>query len=140
MDVFLGRILQLMPVLGCNVLTRILDVIASNLKLQLTGKIKGLIAKGQSMVRGFVVFANSKALTSDRPSAENYVSNVLTMRDEFKKHCTLVLSGDNFRFTRDAEFCSPSMAAAIICGGHANGLTFWKDKNGREPKEIEATS
>jgi hypothetical protein len=31
------------------------------------------------------------------------------------------------------------MAGAIICGGHVNGLTFWRDKDGRNLKEIEET-
>lgn len=140
MEVFLGRIIQLLPVLGCDLLAPILDVIASNPKLRLTGKIKGATAQGQRTAKGFVVFANSEAVASNRPSAQNYVSNILKIREDFKRDKTLLIEGDKLRFTRDTEFSSPSMAAAVICGGHANGLTFWKDKNGRELKEIEASS
>ena len=140
MEVFLGRIVQLLPVLGCDLLTPILDVVASGVKLRLTGKIKGANAQGQRTAKGFVVFANSEAVTSHRPSAQNYVSNILKMREDFKLDGTLVIAGDKLHFTRDTEFSSPSMAAAVICGGHANGLTFWKDKDGRELKEIEGDS
>ena len=140
MEVFLGRIIQLLPVLGCDLLTPILDVVASSTKLRLTGKIKGATAQGQRTAKGFVVFANSEAVSSDRPSAKNYVSNILKMRKEFKQDGTLVTNGDKLRFTRDTEFSSPSMAASVISGGHANGLTFWKDKDGRELKEIESSS
>jgi hypothetical protein len=52
----------------------------------------------------------------------------------------LVEAGGKLRFTRNEEFSSPSMAGAIICGGHVNGLTFWRDKDGRDLKEIEAGS
>lgn len=138
MEVFLGRIVQLLPVLGCDLLTPILDAGASGAKLRLTGKIKGATAQGQRTAKGFVVFANSEAVASHRPSAQNYVSNILKMREEFRQDGTLLSEGDKLRFARDTEFSSPSMAAAVICGGHANGLTFWKDKAGRELKEIEA--
>jgi len=42
-------------------------------------------------------------------------------------------------FTRDEEFSSPSAAAAVVHGGHANGLTAWKNKEGKTLKEIEST-
>jgi hypothetical protein len=38
---------------------------------------------------------------------------------------------------KDVEFSSPSAAAAVIHGGGANGLTAWKDFEGRTLKEIE---
>ncbi len=41
-------------------------------------------------------------------------------------------------FTQDYVFTSPSLAAAAICGGSANGLTMWKTKSGETLKEIEA--
>jgi Domain of unknown function (DUF4357) len=137
MEVFLGRVVQLLPVLGCDLLTPILDVVSGGAKLRLTGKIKGATAQGQRTAKGFVVFANSDAVMSDRPSAKNYVSNILKMREEFKRDGTLVSEGGKLRFTHDTEFSSPSMAGAVICGGHVNGLTFWRDKDGRNLKEIE---
>jgi hypothetical protein len=39
----------------------------------------------------------------------------------------------------DTEFSSPSMAGAVICGGHVNGLTFWRNKDGCNLKEIEGS-
>jgi len=41
-------------------------------------------------------------------------------------------------FTRDEEFSSSSAAAAVIHGGHANGLIAWKNKNGKTLKKIES--
>jgi hypothetical protein len=40
-------------------------------------------------------------------------------------------------FTKDYEFSSPSAAASVIHGGHANGLQAWKDSNGISLKEKE---
>lgn len=134
MEVFLARIVQLLPVLGCDLLTPILDAGSGGAKLRLTGKIKGATAQGQRTAKGFVVFANSEAVTTLRPSAPSYI---IEAREELKKDGTLAADGEKLRFTRDTEFSSPSMAGAIICGGHVNGLTFWRDKDGRELKEIE---
>lgn len=140
MEVFLGRIMQLLPVLGCDLLTPIVDLSAGGAKLRLTGKIKGATAHGQRTAKGFVVFADSEAVISARPSAKNYLSNILKLREEYQQDGTLVVDDEKLKFTRDTEFSSPSMAAAVICGGHANGLTFWRDKDGRELKEIEGES
>ena len=134
MEVFLGRIIQLLPVLGCDLLTPILDSVAGGAKLRLTGKIKGATAQGQRTAKGFVVFADSEAVAGLRPSAPNYI---IDAREELKKDGTLLVEGQKLHFSRDTEFSSPSMAGAIICGGHVNGLTFWRDKDGRELKEIE---
>ena len=45
--------------------------------------------------------------------------------------------GDRLLFLKDIEFASPSAAAAVVHGGHANGLTAWKDANGKTLKELE---
>ena len=45
---------------------------------------------------------------------------------------------DRLVFTKDIEFSSPSAAAAVVHGGHANGLTAWKSETGKTLKEIEA--
>ena len=40
-------------------------------------------------------------------------------------------------FTKDADFSSPSAAAAVIHGGSANGLTAWKTKDGKSLKQLD---
>ncbi len=60
------------------------------------------------------------------------------MRERLKEEGTLGTESDHLVFTRDTEFSSPSAAAAVIHGGHANGLTAWKDKHGKTLKEIES--
>jgi hypothetical protein len=137
MEVFLSRIRQLLPVLGCDILTPLVETHAGIPQQPLLGKIKGCSSRGQRTAKGFVIFAGSEAVAGLRPSAPSYIVDA---RSQLKADGTLVEEGDKLRFTRDAEFSSPSMAGAIICGGHVNGLTFWKDKDGRELKEIEAGS
>jgi hypothetical protein len=134
MEVFLDRIRQLLPVLGCDILSPLVEARAKSAGKRLFGKIKGRSSEGQRTAKGFVVFAGSEAVVDLRPSAPKYI---VELRDQLKADGTLKDEGDKLRFTRDTEFSSPSMAGAVICGGHVNGLTFWKDKDGRELKEIE---
>jgi len=60
------------------------------------------------------------------------------MRQRLKEEGVLSAEAGYFLFTRDEEFSSPSAAAAVIHGGHANGLIAWKNKNGKTLKEIES--
>ena len=46
------------------------------------------------------------------------------------------IGGKNNIFTKDMLFLSPSTAAAMVLGRNSNGLTEWKDKNGKTLKEI----
>ena len=73
----------------------------------------------------------------ERPSSEKYPW-ARNMRQELKDNGVLVEHKDHLLFTRDAEFSSPSAAAAVVHGGHANGLIVWKDSKGRLLKEIES--
>jgi hypothetical protein len=59
------------------------------------------------------------------------------MRQKLREEGLLVEKGDRLVFTKDTEFSSPSSAAAVIHGGHANGLTAWKDGHGKTLKERE---
>jgi hypothetical protein len=60
------------------------------------------------------------------------------MRQRLKDEGVLSVYEDHLIFTRDEEFSSPSAAAAVVHGGHANGLIAWKNKNGKTLKEIES--
>jgi len=86
---------------------------------------------------GFVVLKGSQAILNDRASAQRWPWT-MNMRQRLKDEGVLEIKNDTLEFTRDAEFTSPSSAAAVIHGGHANGLTAWKDKSGKTLKEIES--
>jgi hypothetical protein len=60
------------------------------------------------------------------------------MRQQLKDQGALKEKTDHLLFIKDIEFASPSAAAAVIHGGSANGLTAWKNKDGKTLKELES--
>ena len=137
MEVFFARIRQLLPVLGCDIITPIAQPAA---KAQPGGilycRMKEAEARGQRTANGFVVFQGSTASLEDRPSTEKY-PNVLSHRKQLIANGTLVQKSGLFVFTKDVEFTSPSAAAVVIHGGSANGLTAWKTKDGKSLKQLD---
>lgn len=138
MEIFLKKIHQLLPVLGVEVLvpTSIKAAGATELEL-LSCEIKGLKATGHLTPNGIVVLAGSQAVLNERPSSHKYPWPV-NMRQKLKDEGTLTVKTDHLLFMQDVEFSSPSAAAAVIHGGHANGLTAWKNKDGKSLKELES--
>ena len=59
------------------------------------------------------------------------------MRTQLLSEGTLTKETDRLVFAKDFEFSSPSAAASVIHGGHANGLQAWKDAKGVSLKERE---
>jgi hypothetical protein len=126
MEVFLGRIQQLLPVLGSDILVPILqstEPTAGKGGDDLTCKIRNLVATGRRTASGLVVF---QASLSERPSAKARHPYVIALRPRLQADGTLAPNGDHLVFTRDTEFTSPSAAASVVHGGGANGLTAWK--------------
>lgn len=94
---------------------------------------RGADAIGMSASDGFWVLKGSKIAnkpTSSVPSA--------TIKYINKLQSSAVIV-DN-QFTKDHCFSSPSLAASIVMTRSANGLTEWKDKNGKTLKEIEQSN
>lgn len=138
MEIFLEKINQLLPVLGVELLvpTATKAVTESEHK-KLFCEIKGIKAEGHLTPNGFVVLKGSRAILIDRASSQKWPW-AMNMRQRLKDEGVLEVNDDALVFTRDVEFTSPSSAAAVIHGGHANGLTAWKDKKGKTLKEIES--
>ena len=139
MEVFLQKVHQLLPVLGSDVLTPIpksTDPTGMSSE-HLTCEIKGRVAHGRRTEVGFVVFKGSQAVLENRPSAPKRHPFVLVLRQNLVDGGALVKKGDHFVFTRDAEFSSPSAAAAVVHGGGANGLTAWRNAKGQTLKKLE---
>ena len=138
MEVFLDKISQLLPVLGVD-----LFVHASGTTTEATQKaalvcdIKGHRAMGYRTPNGFLVLKDSEAVAQERASTDRWPWP-RNQRQALKTEGLLIEKGDRLVFARDVEFASPSAAAAVIHGGHANGLTAWKTTDGRTLKEIEA--
>ena len=135
MEVFLTRISQFLPVMGCDILVPLVKIEKNkSTSASLTFPIKGLLATGQRTANGFVVFKNSEATLDLRPSAPPWV---VQQRDKFIADGTFSKLADKFKLTKVVEFTSPSAAAAIVCGGHVNGLTAWRNADGKNLKKLE---
>jgi hypothetical protein len=139
MEVFLEKINQLLPVLGVELLVPLSSQPAGAAEKEvLLCEIKGLKAKGHLIPNGFLVLKGSEAVLRERPSSQKYPW-ALNMRQKLKEEGVLAAQQDRLLFTRDAEFSSPSAAAAVVHGGHANGLIAWKNAKGTTLKEIESS-
>jgi hypothetical protein len=137
MDVFLAKVEQLLPVLWQDFLKPITKpTVSPKLSELLFCKIKNLKAKGKPTENGFLVLKGSEAVMIERPSVKKYPYPA-TVRSQLISEGILIKEGDRYVFTKDYEFSSPSAAASVIHGGHANGLREWKDANGVSLKEIE---
>ena len=98
---------------------------------------KDAVAHGKRTEAGFVIFKGSTAVLALRPSAEGQHPYVVVLRQKLIQEGTLVEKGGVLQFMKDAEFSSPSAAAAVIHGGGANGLTAWRDRTGKALKDLE---
>jgi uncharacterized protein DUF4357 len=134
MEVFLERIRQLLPVLGSDILTRIVEPFATKTEETLVCRIKNAEAKGRRSKDGFTVLKESTAVANMRPSAQPWVH---ALRDQLLNEGILISTGDLLTFVKDAEFSSPSAAAAVVRGGNSNGLTEWKTVAGVTLKELD---
>ena len=138
MEIFLEKIHQLLPVLGVEVLVPTTATAKTAAEREsLSCEIKGLKATGHLTPNGIVVLAGSQAVLNERASSQKYPW-ALNMRAKLKEVGVLSVKGDHLVFTKDAEFSSPSAAAAVVHGGHANGLISWKNNNGKTLKELES--
>ncbi len=134
MEVFLSKLYQLLPVLGTDVFTDVVQKkpTASNV-LHLSRK--GIHATGQRSANGFVVFKGSQAVEKETPSVPEIVTS---LRSQMIERQALISVNGVYEFTTNIEFNSPSLAAGVLVGGSASGPAEWKNKNGKSLKDIEA--
>lgn len=138
MEVFLEKMQQVLPVLGIDAFVPPVSQEQRDTQRELmTCRIKDIAASGYLTPNGIVVLSGSEAVPQERDSAKNYPS-VLSQRNKLIEDGDLVVQDGKLVFTRDVEFSSPSAAAAVIHGGNANGLTAWKNKQGKTLKALEA--
>ena len=108
MEEFLGKVIQLLPILGSDVLTPMggakQDAVTTPTFIT---EIKGLVARGRRTPTGFLVFADSQAVAQLRGHAENQPAFV-AKRQELLNDGSLVPKDGHLVFTHDVEFSSPS--------------------------------
>lgn len=95
---------------------------------------RGADGFGEPSSDGFVVFKGSKAAAT---IANSMAPSFVTLRQKLIDDGVLVGKGDYYEFPDDYIFSSPSTAAVMVMGRNANGLTEWKQKNGKTLKEFE---
>jgi Domain of unknown function (DUF4357) len=96
---------------------------------------RGADGQGEPTSDGFVVFKNSKAAAT---IVTSMTPNYITYRQKLIDEGVLVNKGEYFEFSDDYIFSSPSTAAVMVMGRNANGLTEWKNKDGKTLKEFES--
>lgn len=135
MEVFLARVRQLLPVLGSDILSPVIQPATAKSGVGLLFcKVKSAAAQGQRSPNGFVVYKDSTAVAEERPSAQQWIKS---LRQQLLDDGAIAPESGLFRFVKDAEFSSPSSAAAVIKGGNANGLTAWRTKEGVTLRELD---
>ncbi len=134
MQVFLSKLYQLLPVLGTGVFTSATEKKPTASHLLTCKKGKKIIATGQRSSNGFVVFKGSFATEMETRAVPEVVTK---NRAKLIAKQILVLTDGVYEFTKDYEFSSPSLAAAVVRGSSANGLVEWKNKDGQTLKAIE---
>lgn len=97
---------------------------------------RGAESQGELTSDGFVVFKNSKVAST---VVNSMTSNFILFRQKLIDEGVLVEKGEYFEFSDDYIFSSPSTAASIVMGRNANGLTEWKNIEGKTLKEFEST-
>jgi len=132
MDVFLSRMLRLLPVMGTSIFTPSATE-EVKAKERLICRIKELTAYGQRTANGFAVFKGSQAVLAHRPSA----SRAKLSRERLVEKGVLEPVDGHYVFSRDYEFTSPSIAGTVVCGGATNGLTAWKNSKGVKLRELD---
>jgi hypothetical protein len=138
MEVFLGHMLGMLPVLGVHAFEQAPKAPAAKAAPLLTCKGKGVQATGYEASQGFVVRAGSQATATTVPSMAQHVRGMYDLRQELISNGVLVMQARLYQFTQDYTFSSPSTAASVLLGRSANGRVEWKGEDGRTLKELQA--
>ncbi len=91
---------------------------------------RGTDAKAILTYDGVQVLKGSVVASDLAPSATE------TIRNKISKLRDLGIIDSSNQFPKDYTFKSPSMAASVVQGRNANGLTDWKNQNGKSIKEV----
>lgn len=94
---------------------------------------RGAKAKGLQTQEGFVVLKGSTIASS---TLDSFVERLVVNREDLIISGKIQVMNDEYIVMEDLLFSSPSLAAAIVMGRSANGLTEWKDKYGKSLKDI----
>jgi hypothetical protein len=132
-DSFLHDILSIFPLLGLGVFEKTVTTTKKSGK-QLTIDSKGIKASGYEDAKGFVVVKGSQVVKAETNTIHQYLS---TLRKDLLAQGVIVDQGQQYAFTQDQVFTSPSTAAGVILGRSANGRIEWKNSDGKTLKHLQ---
>jgi hypothetical protein len=95
---------------------------------------RGADGQGEPSSDGFVVLKGSKAAAT---IVNSMTASFIILRQKLIDDGILVDKGDFYEFSDDYIFSSPSTAAVMVMGRNANGLTEWKQIDGKTLKDFE---
>ena len=131
-ELYLADMLLCLPVVGVSFfdMPRKLTETSQDLFL----RTKGIQARGFEDTAGFVVRAGSQAVKKEVRSIQNHLAD---LRKALLNQDIFEYKDNVYQLVQDYIFPSPSTAAGVLLGSSRNGLTTWKDVNGRSLKEIQ---
>ncbi|WP_257294447.1 GIY-YIG nuclease family protein [Endozoicomonas sp. YOMI1] len=143
MDVYIERMLQLLPVLGIHHLVYSLPATKSGSTITAFAsesaplfhcKVKGsLMATGKRSEGGFTVFKGSQAVENPVNSCPE---RLRASRTRLIEKGILAESDNCYVFTEDYEFSSPSAAACTLRGRSTNGPTSWVNDHQQSLRDL----
>lgn len=95
---------------------------------------RGADGQGEPSSDGFVVLKGSKAAGT---IVNSMTPSFIVLRQKLIDDGVLIDKGEFYEFSDDYIFSSPSTAAVMVMGRNANGLTEWKQKDGKTLKDFE---
>ena len=90
--------------------------------------------QGEQTSDGFVVFKGSKAAAN---IVNSMTQSFIKLRQKLIDEGVLINKITFFEFSDDYIFSSPSTAAVMVMGRNANGLTEWRNHEGKTLKDFE---
>lgn len=134
LEEFMSNAKLLVNTLGYKVFDSIEETAIKQNQNELIFQIKaarGANAKGIIVADGFAVLKDSIIASNTTPSIS---PNLKNLRDKLLVENII---DNNFTFTKNYIFTSPSLAAAIVMGRNANGRTEWKTADHKSIKDFE---
>ncbi len=133
LDEFIDNMRLILGVLGYKILEPDVTAVSNkNVPLYFLQDQSGANATGKPNSEGFVIFKDSIITKNVFPSLSK---SVIAKRQNLIEKKII---DENYTFTQNWQFSSPSLAADIVLGYSANGRTAWKNEKGISLKEIES--
>jgi hypothetical protein len=108
MEVFLGHMLGMLPVLGVHAFEQAPKAPAAKAGPVLTCKGKGVQATGYEASQGFVVRAGSQAVVDSAPSMAQHVRGMFDLRQELISNGVLAVQGALYQFAQATPSAPPA--------------------------------